>query len=355
MSLTIDEPKAFINNIQNQFTVYTLLMMPESGSSTTVIHIVSEMSTLSWQYNRYADVFSEENADKLSSHQDHDHVIETERHESLYDSLYNLSETELQVLREYLDNILVKKWIQHFISSAEASVLFVLKNEESLYLCVDYRDLNKITIKNCHSLLLISETLNWLSEVKMFIKLDLKNAYHCIRIKKDNEWKTAFHTCYSHFEYMIMSFKLINASATFQVYINWVLTELVNVFCVIYLNNILIYFSSLEEYQSHVKQILKQLWQFKLYANLKKCTFHTTQIKFLKFIIFTTDVSMNQQQVKIIKKWSVSRSYCEIQIFLEFANFYHCFIQSYSKVTASLTDLLKDSKNSKKIDVFKWS
>jgi len=187
MSLTIDEPKAFINNIQNQFTVYTLLMMPESGSSTTVIHIVSEMSTLSWQYNRYADVFSEENADKLSSHQDHDHVIETERHELLYDSLYNLSETELQVLREYLDNILVKKWIQHFISSAEASVLFVLKNEESLYLCVDYRDLNKITIKNCHSLLLISETLNWLSEVKMFIKLDLKNAYHCIRIKKDNE------------------------------------------------------------------------------------------------------------------------------------------------------------------------
>ncbi len=154
---------------------------------------------------------------------------------------------------------------------------------------------------------------------------------------------------------MIMSFKLTNASATFQAYINWALTELVNVFCVIYLNDILIYFSFLEEHQSHVKQILKQLWQFKLYANLKKCAFHTIQMKFLKFIIFITDVLMNQQQIKIIKKWSVSRSYYEIQIFLEFANFYHHFIQKYFKITASLTGLLKDSKNDKKTDVFEWS
>jgi len=127
----------------------------------------------------------------------------------------------------------------------------------TLYLCVDYKDLNKITVKNHYSLLLISKTLNHLSEVKMFIKLDLKNAYHCIRIKKDNKWKTVFHTCYSHFKYIIMSFKLINVSATFQAYINWALTELVDVFCVIYLNDILIYFSFLEEHQSHVKQILK--------------------------------------------------------------------------------------------------
>jgi len=132
-----------------------------------------------------------------------------------------------------------------------------------------------------------------------------------------------------------------------------VLTELVNVFCVIYLNDILIYFSFLKEHQSHVKQILKQLQQFKLYANLKKCTFHIIQMKFLKFIIFITDVLMNQQQIKIIKKWSISRSYYKIQIFLKFTNFYYYFIQNYFKITVSLTDLLKDSKNDKKIDVFK--
>ncbi len=91
------------------------------------------------------------------------------------------------MLKKYLDNILTKKWIQHSVNSVEASVLFILKNEEDLHLCVDYRDFNKIIIKNHYSLLLISEILNCLSEVKMFIKLNLKNAYHHIRIKKDDE------------------------------------------------------------------------------------------------------------------------------------------------------------------------
>ncbi len=131
------------------------------------------------------------------------------------------------------------------------------------------------------------------------------------------------------------------------------MTELINVFYVIYLNDILIYFSFLEEHQSHIKQILKWLQQFKLYANLKKYTFYIIQIKFLKFIIFITDVLMNQWWVKIIKKWLISRSYCKIQIFLEFANFYCHFIQRYFKIIVSLTDLLKDSKNDKKIDTFK--
>ncbi len=83
--------------------------MSKSGSSTIVIHVVSKTSALSQQYNKYIDVFSEENVSKLSSYQDHDHVIKTERHKLLYDSLYNLLKTELQVLREYLDNILMKK------------------------------------------------------------------------------------------------------------------------------------------------------------------------------------------------------------------------------------------------------
>ncbi len=91
------------------------------------------------------------------------------------------------MLKEYLDNILVKKWIQHSVNSVEASVLFILKNEEDLHLYIDYKDFNKIIIKNYHSLLLINETLNCLSEVKIFIKLNLKNAYHYIKIKKDDE------------------------------------------------------------------------------------------------------------------------------------------------------------------------
>ena len=94
----------------------------------------------------------------------------------------------------------MKGWIQCFVSSAEALFLFILKKNRELCLCVNYWGLNQITIKNRHPLSLISETLNWLSEAKIFFKLNLKDTYHHIQIKEDDEWKTAFHICYSHFE-----------------------------------------------------------------------------------------------------------------------------------------------------------
>ncbi len=109
----------------------------------------------------------------------------------------------------------MKGWIQHFVSLTEASVLFTSKKDSSLQLCVNYCKLNNITVKNHHLLLLINETLNWLSSAKIFIKLNLKDVYHCIHICVNNKWKTAFYTHYSHFKYLIMSFKLANASATF--------------------------------------------------------------------------------------------------------------------------------------------
>jgi len=110
-----------------------------------------------------------------------------------------------------------------------------------------------------------------------------------------------FHTHYDHFEYIIMSFNLINASVIFQTYINKILTELLNDFCVIYLNDILIFFIEKTDHVNHVKQILKRLRKFKLYASLKKCTFFITKVNFLKFVVFTKNVSMNLSRIDIIK------------------------------------------------------
>ena len=200
-------------------------------------------------------MFSIENADILLSHKVIDHAIDLNEREPLYDLLYNLFNTELEVLRTYLNDVLVKGWIQCSVSSAETSVLFVLKKNRELHLYVNYWDLNQIMIKNRYPLPLISETLNWLSEAKIFFKLNLKDTYHHIQIKEGNEWKTAFHTCYSHFKYMIMSFRLVNTSVTFQDYINWALTEIVNIFCVVYLNNILIYFNR------NMRNMLNKYWR----------------------------------------------------------------------------------------------
>ncbi len=280
-----------------------------------------EMQTLFIELREYEDVFLTESVDKLLLHEDHDHAIEITA-ESLYESLYNLLNTELATLRQYLNDVLVKEWIKHFISLTDVFILFILKKNDSLHLCMNYWDLNKITVKNRHSLSLISETLNRFNWVKQFIKLNLKNAYHCLRIQREDEWKTMFHTHYDHFEYMIMLFDLINAFVIFQTYINKILIKLLNDFCVIYLNDIRIFFIEKTDHVNHMKQILKRLRKFKLYASLKKCAFFIIKVNFLEFVIFTESISMNLSRIDIIKTWFRSKMYQEIQVFLRFINFY---------------------------------
>jgi len=236
----------------------------------------------------------------------------------------------------------------------DASILFLFKKNDSFHLCMNYWDLNKITVKNRHSLSLISETLDRLSRIKQFTKLDLKNAYHHLRIQCEDEWKTTFCTRYDHFEYMIMLFDLINASVIFQTYINKILTELLNDFYVIYLNDILIFFIEKTDHVDHVKQILKRLRKFKLYASLKKCAFFITKVNFLEFVVFTESVSMNLSRVDIIKTWLRSKMYWEIQVFLRFINFYWRFIHHYSQIAESLTELLRDSVKDVKMSSFIW-
>ncbi len=328
------------------WAVLKLLTVRLQGTATA--------SSIPQAYADYADVFSESEAECLSAHKKHNHVIDNNEKDPSHSPLYNLSGKKLQVLQSYLNDTLVKGWIQHSVSSAGASVLFTSKKDSSLWLCVNYCELNNITVKNCHSLLLISETLNWLSGAKIFIKLNLKNAYHCIHICVNNEWKTAFHTRYGHFEYLIMSFELANAPATFQAYINQALTEHMNFICVVYLNDILIYSQSEEEHKHHVCEILEQLQHYKLFVNLRKCVFSTDTVEFLKFIVSITEVTMNSQQVDTIETWLTLKTFQKVQVFLEFVNFYRRFIKAYLQITSLLMSLLKGSKNEKKTEPFEW-
>ncbi len=181
--------------------------------------------------------------------------------------------------------MLEKKWINSSSSSAEASVLFVKKLNESLYLCMNYHDLNEITVKNNYSLFLLFETLNRFAHAKHFIKIDIYNVYHCIQICKNNEWKMIFHTRYNQFEYQMMLFELINASVIFQFYVNHMLKSFMNICCVIYLNDILVYFKTKEQHWEHVCKILRALLKYWLYIKLSKCTFNRSKVIFLRFVI----------------------------------------------------------------------
>ena len=197
--------------------------------------------------------------------------------------IYNLSETEREVLCNYLEESLRKGIIRESTSPAGAPILFVPKKDGSLRMCVDYRALNKVTKKNRHPLPLISEILDRLCGATHFTKLDLKDAYNRIGIKSDDIWKTAFRTRYGHFEYTVMPFGLTNAPATFQAFINKALAGLTDVCCIVYLDDILIYSENEADHRRHVRAVLERLRKFKLYLNYRKCVFNVPMVDFVRF------------------------------------------------------------------------
>jgi hypothetical protein len=302
----------------------------------------------------FADVFSEKGPTvekSLHIMQDHDHAIDLfPGKEPPHKPLYNLSEKELSILREYLDTAMEKGWIHPSKSPAGAPIFFVPQKDGSMRLCVDYRGLNAITIKNRYPLPLISETLDRLAGAKIFTQLDLRDGYHHIRIRKGDEWKTAFRTRYGHFEYHVMPFGLANAPATFQAYINKALSDLLDTCCVVYLDDILIYSSSPEEHEKHVRLVLERLRKFRLFAKLSKCSFGVDTVHFLGFVISPRGIEMEKERIATIESWPEPTCVRDIQVFLGFANFYRRFIQGYARITAALSDLTKgaDSNQRKK-------
>jgi len=172
-------------------------------------------------------------------------------------------------------------------SSAEYSILFILKSNESLKLCVDYKALNNIMIKNSYSLLLIAKLQNRLQSAQWFMKFNILKAFNWIWIKEENEWKTVFYTWLKHYKYLIMSFNLINALITFQIFVNNVLQHYLNQFIIVYLNNILVYLKIKKEYVQHVKKVLQTLKKVDLHIKSEKSEFHVQSVQFLKFIIMS--------------------------------------------------------------------
>ena len=151
-----------------------------------------------------------------------------------------------------------------------------------------------------------------------------------------------------------MPFSLVNAPATFQIYINETLQHLINIIYIIYLNNILIYFTTKKQHIKNVYTMFLQLWEYHLYVNLKKCSFFISEVEFLEFIVGTTGVKIDPSQIKSVTTWPQPTFYKNIQIFLGFANFYHWFISHYFKITVPLTGLLKGSVKSKKTESFEF-
>ncbi|UTT90603.1 hypothetical protein NDA17_003647 [Ustilago hordei] len=303
-------------------------------------------------YQHLQDVFDEVEADKLPHHTEHDlHLELIEGGKPPQGPLYLKGPKEMSELRRYLDENLEKGFIRPSKSPARSPVLFVPKKDGGLRLCVDYRGLNEITVKNKAPLPLIEEQLFLLRKARIYTKLDLRAAYNLIRIAKGDEWKTAFGTQLGLYEYLVMPFGLANAPAHFQSFINDIFRDIIGVYVVVYLDDFLIFSDTEEVHVKHVTEVLTRLRSNRLFAKLSKCEFHTKTVEFLGYIIKPTGIEMDPEKVHTVKEWPMPESIHDIQRFLGFANFYRRFIAHFARIAKPLTALVKPIERFKKFEL----
>ena len=299
-------------------------------------------SLLPPEFHEFLDVFSRQAADKLPPHRPYDHRIELQPgKEHGYGPLYSMSRDELRVLKKYLDDNLRKGFIRPSSSPYSSPVIFARKSSGGLRLCVDYRGLNAVTVKNRYPLPLIQETLQAISKAKYFTKLDVVAAFNKLRMTEGQEKLTAFRTSFGLYEYLVMPFGLCNAPSTFQHYINDVLHEYLLDFVSAYIDDILIFSETRREHEEHVRKVLRKLRDAGLQIDIEKCAFFKTSVKYLGLIITTEGIRMDPEKLSAIADWSIPRSVRDVQAFLGFANFYRRFIRRFSAIAAPLTTLTK--------------
>ena len=245
--------KAFVVHVSS-LSLGSKMTIHRARKAQITLLLAEEVTVLA-KYSDFADVFSKESAEVLPEYTkiiEHTIKLEDDK-QPLYGLICSLGPVELKTLKIYIETNLANGFIQSLKSPAGALILFVRKPDGSLRLCVNYRGLNNLTIKNRYPHPLIGESLDWLRRAKQFTQLDLTSAYHRMRIKEGDKWKTAFITQYSHFEYQVMPFGLSNAPASIQGYINKILVEKLDVFVIVYLDDILIYIE--DAGQAHVNAI----------------------------------------------------------------------------------------------------
>ncbi|KAJ9524804.1 hypothetical protein QJQ45_024408 [Haematococcus lacustris] len=245
---------------------------------------------------------------------------------------------EMNEMKKQVAELLAKKLIEPSCSPYGAPVLFVEKRDGILRMCVDYRALNKLTVRDRYPLPRIDDLFDKLQGKIIFSSLDLQSGYH--RITPEDMPKTAFVTPEGQFQYKVLSFGLTNAPATFQRVMNRVFEkQLKEGFVLVYLDDILVMSSSPEEHAMHFKEVLQVMKDNQLYAKLSKCDFNRPELKFLGHIVGRQGIAVDPAKVQVIKEWPVPTSLKELQAFLGLANFFRRFIAGYSTIAAPLTHL----------------
>ncbi|KAK1419615.1 hypothetical protein QVD17_28835 [Tagetes erecta] len=261
---------------------------------------------------------------------------------------YRLAPNEMKELKTQLDELLEKGFIRPSSSPWGAPILFVKKKDGSMRMCIDYRELNKVTIKNRYPLPRIDDLFDQLQGARCFSKIDLKSGYHQLRVYEEDIPKTAFRTRYGHYEFTVMPFGLTNAPAIFMDMMNRICKPYLDKFIIVFIDDILIYSKNESDHVEHLRTLLKLLRTERLYAKFIKCEFWLHEIQFLGHVINSEGIQVDPSKIKAITEWGIPKTQTEIRSFLGLAGYYRRFIQDFSRIAIPLTSLTR-----KKVD-FKW-
>ncbi|GJR17339.1 putative reverse transcriptase domain-containing protein [Tanacetum coccineum] len=252
---------------------------------------------------------------------------------------YRLAPSEMKELSEQLKELSDKGFIRPSSSPWGAPVLFVKKKDGSFRMCIDYRELNKLTVKNRYPLPRIDDLFDQLQGSSVYSKIDLRSGYHQLRVREEDIPKTAFRTRYGHYEFQVMPFGLTNAPAVFMDLMNRVCKPYLDKFVIVFIDDILIYSKNKQEHEEHLKLILELLKKEELYAKFSKCEFWIPKVQFLGHVIDSEGIHVDPAKIESIKDWTSPKSPTEIRQFLGLAGYYRRFIEGFSKIAKPMTKL----------------
>ena len=239
---------------------------------------------------------------------------------------YRMAPAELKELKVQMEELLSKGFVKASTSPWGASVLFVKKKDGSLRLCIDYRQLNKVTIRNQYPLPRIDDLFDQLQGAKVFSKIDLRSGYHQLKVRKEDVPKTAFKTRYGHYELLVMPFGLTNALAAFMDLMNRVFGPYLDKFVIVFIDDILVYSSSKEEHAEHLRIVLQTLREHHLYAKFIKFQFWLDRVAFLGNVVSVEGISVDPQKIEAIVEWKPPTNVTEVRSFLGLAGYYRKFV-----------------------------
>ena len=254
---------------------------------------------------------------------------------------YRLAPPEMQELSTQLQELLDKGFIRPSSSPWGAPILFVKKKDGSHRMCIDYRELNKLTVKNRYPLPRIDDLFDQLQGASWFSKIDLRSGYHQMRVRDEDVPKTAFRTRYGHYEFVVMPFGLTNAPAVFMDLMNRVCRPMLDRSVIVFIDDILVYSKTKEQHMDHLREVLETLRREQLFAKFSKCEFWIEKVQFLGHIVDKNENMVDTAKIEAVQQWEIPKTPTEIRSFLGLAGYYRRFIANFSNIALPLTQLTR--------------